>query len=220
MYSYSCADTVSLKEYISLIDAMGLNFTAEAKTAEIPMPFQGDYTQQDFAQQLVATFDEADINPDRVWLQSFLPEDIFFWLDNYPAYGAQAIYLDERGDVDQSSYEAAVASLPGLAARGVRIVSPDIWQLVAIDNGTRMVPSSYAIAAKGAGLQIIAWSFERSGPLIRGGGAYYQSVAALINNDGDEFTVIDVIAQQVGAVKIFADWAATVTYYANCVGLD
>lgn len=221
MFAYSCAETMSLKDQIALVESYGLNFTAEAKTPEIPMPFHGNYTQQDFAQQIVDTFNQANIPADRVWLQSFLPDDIFYWLDNEPAFGAQAIYLDERADANATAYANAVASLPGLAERGVKIISPSIYQLIAADNATRMiVPSSYAVTAKEAGLEIITWSFERSGPLsVQGGGYYYESVGNLINNDGDEFTVIDVVAQQVGATKIFADWAATVTYYANCFGL-
>jgi len=221
MFAYSCAETMSLKEQIALVDSYGLNFTAEAKTPEVEMPFQGNYTQEDFAQQIIDTFKEADIPAERVWLQSFLPADIYYWLESDPAFGAQAVYLDERADLTVVGYEIAVASLPYLASRGVKIIAPSIWQLIAADNATgKIVPSSYAVAAKAAGLEIITWSFERSGPLsIQGGGYYYESVSNLINNDGDEFTVIDVIAQQVGATKIFADWAATVTYYANCFGL-
>jgi glycerophosphoryl diester phosphodiesterase len=221
MYANSCAEPMSLKEHIEQVDAYGLNFTAEAKTPEIPMPFQGNYTQEDFIQQIVDTFDEYDIEPERVWLQSFLDEDIFYWIDNEPAYGAQAVYLDERADLSVDGYELAVASLPGLAERGVKIVAPSIYQLVAADNATNeIVPSTYAIEAKKAGLEIITWSFERSGPLsVNGGGYYYSSVSNLIKNDGDEFKVIDAIAQKVGATKIFADWASTITYYANCFGL-
>lgn len=221
MFAYSCAETMSLKEQIALVDSYGLNFTAEAKTPEVEMPFQGNYTQEDFAQQLVDTFKGANIPAERVWLQSFLPADIYYWLKVDPAFGAQAVYLDERADLTVAGYETAVASLPYLASRGVKIIAPSIWQLITADNATgKIVPSSYAVAAKAAGLEIITWSFERSGPLsLQGGGYYYESVNNLINNDGDEFTVIDVIAQQVGATKIFADWAATVTYYANCFGL-
>ena len=220
MYAYSCAETMSLKDQIALVDSMGLNFTAEAKTPQVPMPFQGDYTQEDFAQQIVDTFVAAGIPANKVWLQSFLPDDIFFWLANDPAWGAQAVYLDERADLTADGYDVAVASLPDLAARGVQIIAPSIWMLVTADNATgAVIPSSYAIAAKAAGLEIITWSFERSGPLETGGGYYYESIANLINNDGDEYTVIDVVAQQVGATKIFADWAATITYYANCFGL-
>ncbi|KAK4553957.1 hypothetical protein LTR86_009133 [Recurvomyces mirabilis] len=208
MYSYSCAETMSLKDQISLVDSFGLNYTAEAKTPQIPMPFQGNYTQQDFAQQIVDTFNEMKIPANRVWLQSFLPDDIYYWLANDNSFGIQAIYLDERADLTADGYDVAVASLPGLAAKGVKIISPSIWQLVTADNATgKIVPSSYAIAAKKAGLEIITWSFDRSGPLeIQGGGYYYTGVNNLINNDGDEYTVIDVIAQQVGATRIFADW--------------
>lgn len=36
MYAYSCAEPMSLKEQISLVASMGLNFTAEAKTPQVP----------------------------------------------------------------------------------------------------------------------------------------------------------------------------------------
>ncbi|KAI6807119.1 hypothetical protein KC332_g11502 [Hortaea werneckii] len=221
MYAYSCAETMSLRDQIELVDSMDLNFTAEAKTPEIPMPFEGDYTQTDFIQQIVDTFEGEGIDADRVWLQSFLDDDIYYWLDNAPDFGQQAIYLDERADANASAYDAVVATLPSLADRGVKIMGPSSWMLVTVDNSTgKIVPSSYATTAKEAGLDIITWSFERSGPLENGGGYYYESVDSKINNDGDEYTVIDVIARQVGAKKIFSDWAATITYYANCMGLE
>ena len=81
------------------------------------------------------------------------------------------------------------------------------------------MPSTYAVAAKAAGLEIITWSFDRSGPLEDGGGYYYTGVNNFINNDGDEYTVLDVVVQQVGATRVFADWPAVITYYANCFGL-
>ena len=70
-----------------------------------------------------------------------------------------------------------------------------------------------------AGLAIITWTLERSGPLKNGGGWYYQSVNEVINNDGDTYVALDVLAQDVGILGIFSDWPATVTYYANCMGL-
>ena len=30
---------------------------------------------------------------------------------------------------------------------------------------------------------------------------------------------LDVLAKQVGIIGIFSDWPATVTFYANCMGL-
>ena len=31
--------------------------------------------------------------------------------------------------------------------------------------------------------------------------------------------LIDVLARQVGILGVFSDWAAPVTYYANCMGM-
>ncbi len=40
------------------------------------------------------------------------------------------------------------------------------------------------------------------------------------HHDGIVYELLDVLAEQVGAVGVFTDWPATVTYYANCMGLD
>jgi glycerophosphoryl diester phosphodiesterase len=106
-----------------------------------------------------------------------------------------------------------------LADAGVKIIAPPIWMLVALDRSGAIVPSVYAEQAKAAGLDIITWTLERSGPLAEGGGWYYQTVAEAIDNDGDMFQVLDVLAQDVGVLGIFSDWPATVTFYANCMGL-
>jgi glycerophosphoryl diester phosphodiesterase len=100
----------------------------------------------------------------------------------------------------------------------VNIIAPPMWALVTSEGG-KIVPSSYAKAAKKAGLDIITWTLERSGLLASGGGYYYQSVTPLINNDGDAFVLLDVLAKQVGVLGVFSDWPATTTYYANCMGL-
>jgi glycerophosphoryl diester phosphodiesterase len=100
-------------------------------------------------------------------------------------------------------------------------MAPAMFALTKVDNATgQIVPSEYAIAAKENNMEIVAWSFERSGWLqIGGGGYYYDYVKSVINNDGDMYTVLDVLAQQVGIKAMFSDWPATVTYYANCFGL-
>ena len=86
-------------------------------------------------------------------------------------------------------------------------------------DGEEIVPSAYAEEAKAAGLKIITWTLERSGPLKTGGGWYFQTTTDVIDNDGDYYEVLDVLAQDVGIEGIFSDWPATVTYYANCMGL-
>ena len=214
----TCGTLLSHKESIELIDGMGLKFTPELKAPEVEMPFQGDYTQAAYAQQLIDEYEQARIRPERVFAQSFNLNDVLYWLQREPAFGKQAVYLDDR--VDQpGGVERATAGMHELASRGVRIVAPPMWALLTRDASNRIVPSAYARAARAAGLDLITWTLERSGQLATGGGYYYQSVTPVIDNDGDVFTVLDVLAKQVGIRGIFSDWPATVTYYANCMGL-
>ena len=98
----------------------------------------------------------------------------------------------------------------------VKIIAPSMWMLLSLNSNSEIIPSVYAKAAKAAGLDIITWTIERSGLLKNGGGWYYQTVADVINNDGDMLDIIDVLAQDIGVLGIFSDWPATVTYYANC----
>jgi len=105
-----------------------------------------------------------------------------------------------------------------LKAKGVNYIAPPMWMLVTVENG-KIVPSPYTIEAKKAGLKIITWTLERSGPLKTGGGWYYQSIKDVTNSDGVMFELLDVLAKDVGIAGIFSDWPATVTYYANCMGL-
>ena len=46
---------------------------------------------------------------------------------------------------------------------------------------------------------------------------YYQTIHPAIKRDGDVMNVLDVLAHEVGIRGIFSDWAATSTYYANCM---
>jgi glycerophosphoryl diester phosphodiesterase len=217
LYSSGCPKLMTVNSYIDLVDSWGLKFTPELKAPEVSMPFNG-YTWDQYRQDLVDAFVAKKIHPSRVWLQSFVPDDVFYWIKNAPAFGRQAVYLDERVDTPVG-YANATASLPALAARGVKIMAPAMFALTKVVNNT-IVPSEYAIAAKKAGMELVAWSFERAGWLqIQGGGYYFQYVANVTYNDGDMYTVLDVLAKQVGIKAMFSDWPATVTYYANCMGL-
>ncbi len=101
---------------------------------------------------------------------------------------------------------------------GVNYIAPPMWMLVTVQNG-KISASPYAVEAKKAGLKLITWTLERSGPLS-GDGWYYQTITQLTNSDGIVFELLDVLAQDVGIEGIFSDWPATVTYYANCMGLE
>jgi glycerophosphoryl diester phosphodiesterase len=101
----------------------------------------------------------------------------------------------------------------------VKILAPPIYALLALDGNGQIVASEYARAAKAAGLDLIAWSLERDGPLNKGGGFFHQSVRAAIDRDGDTLTVLDVLATQAGIRGMFSDWPATTTFYASCMGM-
>lgn len=213
----TCGTLMTHKESIELIDSYGLMFTPECKTPMVPMPYQ-NWTQEEFAQAIIDDYKTAGISPSRVWPQSFLPDDIHYWLRAEPSFGKQAVALTEEVDTPEG-YANATAGLAALAASGVQIVAPPIHSLLVLDSNKKIVPSEYALKAKELGLKIVALSFERSGPLEGGGGYYYSSVSEVMERDGDMFEVLDVLVKKVGIFRMFSDWPGTVTYYANCMGL-
>ncbi|CCC05165.1 hypothetical protein SMACR_07901 [Sordaria macrospora] len=224
----TCHKLLTVKEYIAIVDALGLDFTPELKTPEVKMPFgSANYTQEAFAQQLIDEFKLAKINPKRVWPQSFLYDDVLYWLRAEPKFGKQAVLLDESGDAP-STISTATASLTKYAKDGVKIVAPPLQYLVSTvtgkDGTVKVVASEYAKQAKKLGLKVISWSLERSGWLADStkGGYYYSTIAnaTAARGEGVVFELLDVLAsREVGAIGVFSDWSATVSYYANCFGL-
>lgn len=218
----SCGTVLSHAESIDLFQKLGKKFTPELKSPEVEMPYEGDYTQEDYAQQLIDEYRAAGVPPEDVWAQSFNLHDILYWIENEPSFGEQAVYLDGRYDTDPdfdpNNPGALSPTMEELVHDGVKIIAPPTWVLVTLDEANEIVPSEYAIAAKAAGLDIITWTLERSGLLKDGGGFYYQSITDAIDNDGDVYDLLDVLAKEVGVLGVFTDWPGTVTFYANCQG--
>ncbi|WP_315833254.1 glycerophosphodiester phosphodiesterase family protein [Bradyrhizobium prioriisuperbiae] len=220
---YANSGTVmTLDESIALNKQLRVKFTPELKAPEVPMPFGGDYTQQKYAAQMINAFKRAYVDPKDVFAQSFNLDDILFWIKTEPAFGRQAVFLDGRYELpgfDYTKPETWKPSMKQLSDQGVQIIAPPIYMLLALNDRKEIVPSTYARAAKKAGLDIIAWSLERDGPLNKGGGFYHQSVKEVIDRDGDTLTVLDVMAKQVGVRGVFSDWPATTSFYASCMGM-
>jgi glycerophosphoryl diester phosphodiesterase len=218
----TCGTLMTHAESIELFTSLDVGMTPELKVPSVPMPFEGDYTQEQYAQQMINEYKAAGVDASRVWPQSFGLDDVRYWIANEPTFGNQAVYLDDRYDTldgfDPSDPQTFSPTMDELVADGVKIVAPPTWVLVTLEGG-QIVPSEYAKAAKAAGLDIITWTLERSGPLKGTTDFYYQSVAGAIERDGDMMVLLDVLAQDVGVIGVFSDWAATVTYYANCMGL-
>lgn len=214
-----CSAPLSHQESIALFKAQGVMMTPELKAAEVAMPYQGNYSQAQYAQQLIDEYKAAGVAPDQVWPQSFHLHDIRYWLKHEPEFAKQAVYLDARieaPDYDANKPELLSPSFTELKAEGLNIIAPPLWVLVTVENG-KVVPSAYAKAAKAAGLQIITWTLERSGPLANGGGWYYQSIASVTSDDSMTLQLLDVLAKEVGVIGVFSDWPATTTFYANCM---
>jgi glycerophosphoryl diester phosphodiesterase len=220
---YATSGTLmTLDESIALIKSFGAKFTPELKAPEVAMPFDGDYNQEKYAAQMLEAYKAAGISPSDVFAQSFNLNDILFWIKTEPAFGAQAVYLEDRYEkrgLDPAKPETWKPSMTELKASGVRILAPPIWVMLALNDKQEIVPSEYAKAAKAAGLDLIGWSLERDGPLNKGGGFYHRSIKQAIDRDGDTLTVLDVLAKQVGIRGMFSDWPATTTFYASCTGM-
>ena len=209
-------------ESIALIKGFGAKFTPELKAPEVAMPFDGDYTQEKYAAQMLRAYKDAGIPASDVFAQSFSLADILYWVKTEPEFAAQAVYLEDRYEtagLHPAKPETWKPSMTVLKAQGVRILAPPISMMLALNDKNEIVPSEYAKAAKAAGLDLIGWSLERDGPLDRGGGFYHKSIKAAIDRDGDTLTVLDVLAQQVGVRGMFSDWPATTTFYASCMGM-
>ncbi|WP_153769553.1 glycerophosphodiester phosphodiesterase family protein [Labrenzia sp. CE80] len=205
---------------IELIKAQGGKFTPELKSPAVEMPFDG-FSQADYAQKMIDEYKAAGVAPEDVWPQSFNLDDVLYWIENEPEFGKQAVYLDGRygrNGIDPSNAESFTPSMEELKSLGVNYLAPPIWMMLALDEDKQIVPSVYARAAKEAGLKLIAWTLERSGPLASGGGWYFQTVKDVMDSDGKLYEVLNVLSEDVGVEGVFSDWPATVTYYANCMG--
>jgi glycerophosphoryl diester phosphodiesterase len=220
LYATETGTLMTHAQYIALVHDLGAKFTPELKAPAVEMPFDG-LTQDAYAQMMIDEYKAAGIPPEDVWAQSFNLDDILYWIKNEPAFGKQAVFLDE-GTEDESwdnmNPATWVHSMTDLKAQGVNYIAPALWMLVTAKDG-KIVPSRYAEEAKAAGLKIITWSLERSGPLMTGGGWYYKSINDITTSDGMMYNLVDVLAKDVGVVGMFSDWPATVSYYASCMDL-
>ncbi|MGB2739798.1 MAG: glycerophosphodiester phosphodiesterase family protein [Cognaticolwellia sp.] len=209
-------------ESIEMFKNAGVKMTPELKSASVSMPFDG-FSQADYAQKMLDEYTAAGVPASQVFPQSFNLEDVEYWIANNAEFGKQAVFLDGRNTdagFDPQNSATWTPSMEQLKSQGVEYIAPPLWMLVTLNSEGKIIPSAYANAAKAAELNIIAWSLERSGLLANGGGWYYQSITDAINSEADVLILLDVLAKDVGVVGVFSDWPATVTYYANCMGIE
>ena len=219
-----CGQLMTLDDSIELIQSLGRAHAPELKSADGRLP----YSQAKYAQRLIDRYRAHRVDPSAVFVQSFNPKDIAYWLAAEPTFARQAVLLDGRdAHVDpQNPSDPGVAghgpSFTELRAMGLRYLAPPLWYLMRLD-GMHMAPSEYALQARSAGLALIAWTLERSGPIQalieqpRARGYYYRSVLPALRGEADVLRVLDLLAKDVGVQAVFSDWPETTTAYANCV---
>jgi len=201
-------------ESIELFKQLGVKMTPELKSPSVAMPFDG-FSQEDYAQKMINEYKAAGVSPRKVWPQSFNKNDVLYWISQEPAFGKQAVYLDDAETVADLPNAAELASYK---ADGIQIWAPPVFALLDVDANGKIVASQAAKDAKRAKLDLITWTLERSGILADGNnGFYYQTFDSAIEREGDMFQVLDVLAKDVGVLGIFSDWPATTTFYANCM---
>jgi len=226
---YSTGGTLlTHKESIQLLNELRSDFTPELKAGNPRAKLQVASvfgSQEGYAQALINDYKAARISPRRVWAQSFNKADVLYWIGHEPAFGRQAVYLD---DANVLADLPSADELKSYRSQGIRIVAPPMWALLTTQNG-KIVPSQYARNAKAAKLDLITWTLERSGRIVeevlptKGTSSpsfYYQTTLDALTNDGDIMVTLDVLARQVGIRGIFSDWSGTVSYYASCMGLE
>ena len=219
----SGATLLSHKESIGLINSLGGKFTPELKSVTDGFGHSG-LNQETYARKMIQEYIDAGIWYDKVWAQSFNLDDVLLWVEQFPTYAQQAVWLDGRDTSELASVPPPISEFAELKAAGVNIVAPPMPVLLADNGNGHIVPSEYAMNAKAADLDIISWTTERSGRikqdvLQEGGTFYYSSTLDAVDNDGDILETIDVLAQDVGIIGLFSDWPATTTFYANCLDL-
>jgi glycerophosphoryl diester phosphodiesterase len=234
---------MTFRESVELNEKMGVKHTPELKESVPVVPngpkriedvFKnptGRTPQQNYAQAFIDVLEDAGAQPKDVWPQSFNVEDVLYWVEK-TRYGRQAVYLLDFNSTDpvndiiiQPPYNGMDRAkyFMMLKQRGVRYVAPAMPALLAVTQDGAIVPSKLAKDLKGWGFKIITWTFERAD--LRNGAAaagfYYDfdPTGKAIKKDSDMYKALHVLAKDVGIEGIFSDWPATVTYYANCMGL-
>ncbi|PPD13517.1 MAG: glycerophosphodiester phosphodiesterase [Methylocystis sp.] len=224
---------LTMRESIRVNKRNGVKHTPELKSGDaksISAVFGG---QEAYAQAFANVLREEGVDPRDVYPQSFNVNDILYWIAKTP-YGGQATFLIDydaatdnillfnRAGQQLTTRAAQMAFFAELKRGGVRILAPAMPALLAVD-GDRIVASKFAKDIKSMGFDIITWTFERA-DLRQGAskaGFYYDfdPTGAAIKKDSDMYKALDALARDVKVIGVFSDWPATVTYYANCVGL-
>ena len=177
--------------------------------------FTAEYTREMFLAQVLE--DYTGIDPNRVFFQGFKWKDLYH-VANTP-FSVNTFALDKNWRSLAFSKHRLQTYFQPLVDNGVTAIAPSISMLLEVDKENNLVPTLYAKVAKELGLDIVAWTMERSDALSKGGGWYFSTLSRALKTDSDVIKVLDVLYEDVGIVAIWTDWPSVLTFYANCKGI-
>ena len=96
-----------------------------------------------------------------------------------------------------------------LFKQGLRYIAPPIPMLLKQNDEGNLRETAYARYANQSGLKLITWTME----------SRLSDIAGFSTQESDRLRVLDALAQRAKVFGVFSDWPATVTRYANCLGL-
>ena len=80
LYAIQGGTLMTHAESIALFQELGVKMTPELKEPSVQMPFEGDYTQEAYAQQMIDEYKAAGVPPGDVFPQSFVLDDVLYWI--------------------------------------------------------------------------------------------------------------------------------------------
>lgn len=213
LYAHDCPHIQSHKNFIDVVNANGGSFSPEYKMLDYK--FTKQYTRQMFLERVLADYNRTD--PSRVYFQGFEWEDLYHVAKT--PFGMNTFALDKNWLAMTYSRHQLQKYFQPLVDNGVTAIAPSLSMLLEVDKENNLVPTLYAKVAKDLGLDIVAWTLERSDALSKGGGWYYSTISQVLRTDSDVIKVLDVLYEDVGIMAIWTDWPSVATFYANCKGI-
>lgn len=218
LYSHDCPHIQSHKDFIQVVNANGGSFVPEFKMLDYNFNKRKDgYTRRMFIDQVLADYNNTD--PARVYPQAFEWDDLYYVANNSP-FGINTFALDKNLVASLYSKKQLRQYFKQLVDGNVTAIAPALSMLLDVNKHGNVVPSPYAEVAEEVGLDIVAWSFERSDALSQSQSSwYYSKLSKVLRSDSDMIKVLDVLYEDVGAMATWTDWPSVVTFYANCKGI-
>ena len=130
---------MSLKDSIALNKEMGVKHTPELKAGNLDRINAIFGSWNNLAQKMIDELKAQSVDPRDVFAQSFIKDDILYWIQHEPRFGRQAVFLDSIDPtVTPAIPRLTVPELQQLRQQGVRIFAPPMFALLAVDSDDQM----------------------------------------------------------------------------------